>query len=276
MLIKELTCFPQYSTGLLPLPWMFYSLRQTQTLWSGTRLLQAVTQCYKLRKQKYIKLSVQSYISRCIPKCSRDSYKSTLRHGQLRQGNGLSLWSSSQMAQWFSCGWMEVGWAQAGRNANPGSLHSPVPLLVANAIYTQQLSAEPGITVTGWLLGTGHKQHRYHRYFQNNIYYSTNSGLEKWLMLLYLNTRSTAFWHKIIHTHFKEKQYKQIINIGAIQQNFFSLFCSTKMSKQVFFISLLEQNYFAPGLYYTSWYFWFFLDSPPLHFVGQNSHNTFF
>lgn len=67
MLIKELACFPQCGTGLLPLPWILYSLKQTLTLWSGTRSLQAVTQCYKLRKQKYTNLSGQSYIWRCIP-----------------------------------------------------------------------------------------------------------------------------------------------------------------------------------------------------------------
>lgn len=181
--------------------------------------------------------------------------------------------ASGVALRWHS-GSTVVGWMwgehTAGCNANLGSLHSPVPLLAANAVYTQQLSTDPGIRVTGWLLETAHKQHRYHRYFQNNTYYCTHSGLEKWLMFLDLNTLTTAFWHKIIHTHFKEKQYKQIINIGA--NGFYSLFCSTKMSNKVFFISLLDKVIF----HLDSITFWFFLDCTSLHFVGQNSHNTFF
>lgn len=189
-----------------------------------TRLLQAVTQCYKLRKQKQVKPSVQPYIWRCIPKCSCDRATRAL-WDMASWDRGLD-WASGVVHRWHS-GSAVAGWRwgeqTARHNAKLGSLHSPVPLLVTNATYTQQLHTKPGIRLTGWLLGTAHKQHRYRRYFQNNTYYSTNSGLEKWLMLLDLNTQTTAFWHKVIPTHFKEKQYKQKINIGAIQQFFFSL-----------------------------------------------------
>lgn len=103
-----------------------------------------------------------------------------------------------------------------------------VPLPVATTVYTQQLSTDPGIRVTGSLLGMAHKHHRHHRCFQNNTYYSTNSGLEKRLMLLDLNTLTTVLCHKLICTHFKKKQYRQIINIGQIQQVFFLSFVPPK------------------------------------------------
>lgn len=126
MLIKELACFPQCATGLLPSPWIFYCLGQTLTLWSGTRSLQAVTQCYKLRKQKYINPSGQSHIWRCIPNArvtepQKQCQTWTAGTGEWTPGVGHRWHSGSTVAGW------RWGEHTAGCNASFGSLHSTSP-----------------------------------------------------------------------------------------------------------------------------------------------------
>lgn len=66
-----------------------------------------------------------------------------------------------------------------------------------------------------------HMQHRYHRYFKNTSYYSNNSGLEKYLMLLDLKILTIIFLEELIFIQFKEKQSRQMKEIGEILQPFF-------------------------------------------------------
>lgn len=71
------------------------------------------------------------------------------------------------------------------------------------------------------LFGMTHMQHRYHRYFKNTSYYSNNSGLEKYLMLLDLKILTIIFLEELIFIQFKEKQSRQMKEIGEILQPFF-------------------------------------------------------
>lgn len=94
------------------------------------------------------------------------------------------------------------------------------------------------------LFGMTHMQHRYHRYFKNTSYYSNNSGLEKYLMLLDLKILTIIFLEELIFIQFKEKQSRQMKEIGEILQPFFF---PTPKSNDVSLLADQEQSYFPYG-----------------------------
>lgn len=133
-----------------------------------------------------------------------------------------------------------------------GAFTAPVPLLVANTGYAQQLCTNSGIVltgfnVTGWLPklpGMTHKQHRYHRYFQNTSYCSNNSGLEKCLMLLDLKTLTNFLTTVNIHSF--QRETIQTNNKHRNNTALFSLLPLLPPNRVMKYSSLVYQGSYLP------------------------------
>lgn len=233
---------------------VFYSLRHIQRLRSGIKLLQAVIQCCKLLKQKHIKPSGHSFL-------------------YLKLHTQILIWLDRSGVS------VQLGDLQCQPREPSRPLHffwlptestqSSSPLIQASWRLASTWQTDCW-SYLGWLTSS----RRYHRYCQNTSYYSNNSGLKKYLILLELKSLP-IFWANIqslqretIQTNNKDRS-KAAISLSPSSR-------STKLSNEIFFISLTEQSYFQEVHYGTSWSFWFLPHYSSPHLLSQNSHDTFF